>query len=478
VNTTYLYLKNSFFSKILLLVIIINIAACGDSENGDNVSLSLPAESSATREHTAIPGLLEKIKERGKLIVITTNTPTTYYFDRDNQPTGPEYDMTQAYAKALQIDVEYKIYDSTAEVLDALRNREGDVAAAGLTVTDKRNVEFSFGQPYQETNEYLVCHRDVKRIKNKSDLASVEIVVAAASSYIDTIKTYQNISWSEAENVSTVKLMEQVADKKIECTISDSTLFNIERRYHTELQKKYTLTKASNFAWAINKHNDDLLDSINAWLEAYKENNNLTYTQEKYYGFVQIFDYVDTHKFLDRTKTRLPPYKDFFIDAAKQNDIAPSLLAAQSYQESHWNRKAKSPTGVRGIMMLTQPVAKSLGVTNRLHAKQNIYAGAKFQAKMKKMVEHVDEPGRSWLALAAYNVGRGHFRDAQSLARKLGKNPDHWHDMKEVLPLLADKKYYKDLRYGYARGNEPVRYVTRIRNYDSLLNQHVVGGLN
>jgi membrane-bound lytic murein transglycosylase F len=386
--------------------------------------------------------------------------------------------MTQAYAKALQVDVEYKVYDSTAEVLDALRNNEGDIAAAGLTVTDKRSVEFSFGDPYQETNEYLVCHRDVNRINNESDLASVEIVVAADSSYIDSIKTYQNARWSAAKNISTVKLMQQVADKIIECTISDSTLFDIERRYHTELQKKYTLTKKSNLAWAVNKNNEELLASINAWIEAYKENNNLTYTQEKYYGFVQIFDYVDTHKFLKRVKTRLPQYKDFFIDAAKKNNIAPSLLAAQSYQESHWNRKAKSPTGVRGIMMLTQPVAKSLGVTNRLNAEQNIYAGAKFQAKMKKMVEHVDEPGRSWLALAAYNVGRGHFRDAQALARKLGKNPDHWHDMKEVLPLLAEKKYYKDLRYGYARGNEPVRYVTRIRNYDSLLNQHFVGGLN
>jgi membrane-bound lytic murein transglycosylase F len=472
------YLKNSFSSKILLLAITMIVVACGESDNDDNISLASPAESDVIHDHTAIPDLLEEIKERGKLIVITTNTPTTYYFDRDNQPTGPEYDMTQAYAKALQVDVEYKIYDSIAEVLDALRNKEGDIAAAGLTVTDKRSVEFSFGGSYQQTNEYLVCHRNVQRINNKSDLATVEIVVAADSSYIDSINTYKDIKWSEAENISTVKLMEQVAEKKIECTISDSILFDIERRYHTELQRKYTLTKESTLAWAVNKHNDDLLNSINDWLKSYRENNELTYTQEKYYGFVQIFDYVDTHKFLDRAKTRLPQYKDYFIDAAKLNDIAPSLLAAQSYQESHWNRKAKSPTGVRGIMMLTQPVAKSLGVTNRLHAKQNIYAGAKFQAKMKKMVKHVDEPGRSWLALAAYNVGRGHFRDAQALARKLGKNPDHWHDMKAVLPLLAEKKYYKDLRYGYARGNEPVRYVTRIRNYDSLLNQHIVGGLN
>jgi membrane-bound lytic murein transglycosylase F len=123
-------------------------------------------------------------------------------------------------------------------------------------------------------------------------------------------------------------------------------------------------------------------------------------------------------------------------------------------------------------MMLTQPVAKSLGVTNRLHAEQNIYAGAKFHAKMKKMVDHVDEPDRTWLALAAYNIGRGHFRDAQKLARKLGKDPDIWAEMKQVLPLLSDKKYYKDLRYGYARGSEPVSYVTRIRSYNELLYDH------
>jgi membrane-bound lytic murein transglycosylase F len=146
------------------------------------------------------------------------------------------------------------------------------------------------------------------------------------------------------------------------------------------------------------------------------------------------------------------------------------LLAAQSYQESHWNPKAKSPTGVRGIMMLTQPVAKSLGVTSRLDAKQNIFAGARYHAKMKKMfVDDVHEPDRTWMALAAYNVGRGHFHDAQALARKLGKNPHLWIDMKEVLPLLSEKQYYKDLKYGYARGNEPVQYVTRIREYDDIL---------
>ncbi|NNJ98097.1 MAG: hypothetical protein HKP12_13165 [Gammaproteobacteria bacterium] len=92
---------------------------------------------------------------------------------------------------------------------------------------------------------------------------------------------------------------------------------------------------------------------------------------------------------------------------------------------------------------------------------------------MKNMFdESVTEPDRTWLALAAYNVGRGHFRDAQGLAVKLGKNPNLWLDMKGVLPLLSVKDYYKDLTYGYARGNEPVQYVKRIRDYDDILERH------
>lgn len=463
---------NKFTVVFLSFILHANIVACDSADNVTSASLLLPGVKESTeREQIPVVSSLEKIIQGGKLIVLTTNYPTTYYYDRDNQLTGPEYDMTQSFANSLQLEVEYKVYDSTKAVLNALRQNEGDFAAAALTVTAKRKKEFDFGPVYQQTNEYLVCHRSKKTIKNDKDLNGLDIVVAADSSYIESIKDYPEVSWTASQHLNTTNLIKQVAEKKIECTISDSILYNIERRYYTEIQNKYTLARESELAWIVNKHNEDLLKAINHWFEQYKE-DDLAYMLEKYYGYVEIFDYVDTHKFLKRVKTRLPEYKDFFIDAANKNDLEASLLAAQSYQESHWDRKAKSPTGVRGIMMLTQPVAKSLGVTNRLHAEQNIYAGAKFQAKMKKMVKQVDEPDRSWLALAAYNIGRGHFRDAQSLARKLNKNPDHWHDMKEILPLLSQKKYYKDLRYGYARGNEPVRYVTRIRGYDGLLHKH------
>ncbi|MCK5665797.1 MAG: transporter substrate-binding domain-containing protein, partial [Thiotrichaceae bacterium] len=132
---------------------VLLLTSCGQGEDDGDISLSLPDGSSSLREQVLLPTSLERIKSRGELIIITTNTPTTYYFDRDNQLVGPEYDMTQAFAASLQVDVVYKVYDSVAEVLQALRDNEGDIAAAGLTVTDGRKIEFSFSSSYQKTNE-------------------------------------------------------------------------------------------------------------------------------------------------------------------------------------------------------------------------------------------------------------------------------------------------------------------------------------
>jgi len=367
-------------------------------------------------------GLLDRIIKNNELVVLTTNQPTTYYIDREDNPTGPEYDMTRAFAQSLGVEASYIEYDSTEAVLEALRKGEGDIAAAGLTITSDREVEFGFGPVYMDVSEYLVCHRDAAFANAIEDLKGLEIVLPTATSYVDTLyKQYPGIDWSLNDNLLTPELLEKVRSKEIECTISDSTVFDISRRYYPEISVKFILQEGSRLAWMYAKNNPRLDSAIRQWFTEYQDSGEYAQIIEKYYGHIDVFDYVDIQKFKRRIKNRLPKYRDMFIKAAKKNGISPALLAAQSYQESHWNPRAKSPTGVRGIMMLTQPVAKSLGVTSRLDARQNIDAGAKYHAKMKNMFDDVKEPDRSWMALAAYNVGRGHFRDAQGLAVKLGK---------------------------------------------------------
>jgi len=121
-------------------------------------------------------------------------------------------------------------------------------------------------------------------------------------------------------------------------------------------------------------------------------------------------------------------------------------------------------------MMLTQAAAKDLGIEDRLDPVQSILGGARYIERMRaKIPERIAEPDRTWLALAAYNVGYGHLEDARILTQKNGGDADKWIDVKKNLPLLSQKKWFKQTRYGYARGREPVRYVENIRSYYDIL---------
>ena len=182
----------------------------------------------------------------------------------------------------------------------------------------------------------------------------------------------------------------------------------------------------------------------------------------------------EKRRFYHHIETRLPQYRRQFEEVAQAYGISWTLLAAQAYQESRWDRHAVSPTGVKGLMMLTRDTASSLGIRNRLDPTKSIEGGARyFQSLEKRLPRRIGKVDRIWIALAAYNVGMGHVKDAQRLARRMGKNPHSWNDLKTMLPLLAQKPYYKTLQYGYARGWEPVRYVKRIRAYHALLEHHL-----
>lgn len=186
----------------------------------------------------------------------------------------------------------------------------------------------------------------------------------------------------------------------------------------------------------------------------------------------KILSPYDRKMFFKHLRIRFPRYEEHFLNAAQEHDLPWKLLASQAYQESHWNRRARSPTGVRGIMMLTRRTAASLGIRNRLDPMKSIHGGAEYLAIMEKRIpDAVPIPDRRFFALAAYNVGLGHMNDARTLALKRSKNPNRWQDMMQVLPLLSQKKYYRSLRYGYARGQEPVTYVQRIRAYQVLLDE-------
>lgn len=418
---------------------------------------------------------LDQIREDGRIVVLTRNSPSSYYVDRHGQPEGPEADLVTAFAESIGVEVEFRVLPTVDALLNALEAGEGDFAAAGLTVLDARRERFRFGPPYHQVTQQVVCRRRGSTPESVEELVGLDLEVIASSSYAARLEQLRDnrhpeLEWEETYRKTTEQLLRDVWARRIDCTVADSTIVDINRRYFPELTAPFNLSRAQQLAWALPWQRADVADAMEDWLETFRDEDRLAQWREEHYGFFEVFDYINTRTLIRRLDERFPKFREPFYAAAREHGLPPTLLAAQGYQESHWNPRAKSPTGVRGIMMLTLVTAQEMGVENRLDPRQSIHGGAKYLARMRaRLPDSVTDPDRMWLALAAYNVGWGHLLDARKLAEDLGLNPDHWRELKVVFPRLSDPDFYEDLKYGYARGTEPVRYVQRIREYRHII---------
>ncbi len=423
---------------------------------------------------------LDAIRKAGRLRVITRNAATTWYENHEGEPEGFEYELTRAFAAELGVAVEFIARDGVPRALEALGRREGHLAAAGITATPLRSETFRFSAPYQHVQQQVVCHGNVRadRMREPGDLSRVRVTVPKDTSYDQRltalVDAWPDLRWETTTDRYTEELLRDVAEKRIDCTVADSNLVAVHQRFFLDLRPAFALGGEESLAWAFNRDQPALAQAAGDFLKRYAGSGQLQRLLDKYYGHLQTFDPHDTRVFLDRVRTRLPKCRNLFERAGARFGFSWRLLAAVAYQESQWNPQAESPTGVRGMMMLTRRTADSLGVKNRLSAQQSIFAGAKhLRDLVNRQPAFLDDETRLWMALASYNVGYLHLRDARALAVVLEKDPNSWSDLETVLPLLSQPKYYRRLAHGYARGWEPVIYVKRVRNYRDLLERHV-----
>jgi len=415
---------------------------------------------------------IEQIQKRGVLKVITRNSPTTYYESADGL-AGVEFELAEAFAKSLGVKAEYSVNDNLKEIIEAVNSGEADLAAAGLTVTAERKKQLRFAPSYQTITSKLVFKQGKIWPRNIAQLNG-ELRVVAHSSYSQELlrlkPTHPSLHWSETTEHTAEELLMMVLDETIDYTIVDSTELSLNRRFHPELAVAFTLGEPQSLAWALAPSDDySLFSKAIDFFGQQRARGYIAQLHEKYYGHVEKFDYVGARKFHQATERELANFKDWFVESAS-DDLDWRLLAAISYQESHWKPKARSPTGVRGMMMLTLKTAKQLGISNRLDPEQSITGGAEYLRKVKSRVpKRIQEPDRTWLALAGYNVGWAHVEDARIITQEQGSDPDKWVDVKERLPLLQKSRWYKKTKHGYARGSEPVHYVDNIRRYYDVL---------
>ena len=439
--------------------------------------VNLFSENNSTQKTKRLaPDLLAKIKAKNSLEVIMVNGPTTY-FEGAMGREGFEYILMQKFAEYLGVELKLHVVSTVNEALQLTENGQGEVTSGALSKTKQRTEDFVFGPSYFSVKEQVVCHQKMIRRhafpRSVADLVGLDIIVGKGTSYEQTLKALQaelpKLSFKVLDQ-SSEDLLRMIDDGKADCSVVDSNIFAVNNRYFPALRKAFSVSETKELAWILREDEDRLNAALDEWLNSLERSGEMARLVDHYYSYTNSFNYVNLTAFHKRLKSRLPKYKKIFMQAGEKYNFPWTMLAAQSYQESHWDRLAKSPTGVRGMMMLTLPTAKEMGVKYRLNATQSINGGAKYFSKvLKRISDDVKGVDRYKFAYAAYNVGMGHIIDARALARKLGKDPNTWKDLKVVLPLLSKKKYYKDLKYGYARGQEPVDYVEAIYEYHVIL---------
>ena len=389
----------------------------------------------------------------------------------DNSPGAElELQLVTLFAKQLQANIKL-LPLSQDKILPSLLANKAHIAAAGLRSNGQVGVEF--GTSYQTVREQIVCGG--KPPRRLEELVSREIAVLAGSSQQaalrETKQKIPNLRWEVRDDQTVIDLLAEVSEDKLECAIANEEQLALARNFNARLNSTLDIAPPSRLAWAFSPDRDEaLFAEAQKFFAQIKQDGTLRRLLDRFYGHNERLGPVDAVAFKTKIHTVLPHFRYLFEEAATLTGIDWRLLAAIGYQESHWNPLATSRTNVRGIMMLTEDTADRMSVTNRLDARQSIMAGARYVQLLKEQLPlRIDEPDRTWLALAAYNQGYGHLEDARVLAVKSGLNPDIWSDVKKVMPLLAQPLYYQELKYGHARGGEAVVFVETVRlHYDIL----------
>jgi membrane-bound lytic murein transglycosylase F len=419
---------------------------------------------------------LQRILERGELRFITRNAPSTYYIGRDG-PTGFEFDLAQGLAEELGVELVVKQAFRLDEIFAALRRGEADIAGAGLSLTSERRQAFASSIPYATQNPQVIYKAGQRRPRSLAELAGLRVAVMADSSHESLLarlhrEGQEDLAWDAIATSDVMELLVRVRDDLDDVAVVDSRDFLLQQRLVPRLDVAFNLEVDRDIVWfmAAQSRDSALLAKVNDYLSRQHENGRLAALTTRHFQRDEDISRIDSQTFVGNMRSDLRHYRGLIEHVAREHQMPWELLAAISYQESHWDPQATSRTGVRGMMMLTLPTAEEMGVADRTDPEQSLRGGARyFKSLRRRLPEDIFEPDRTWLALAAYNIGMAHLEDARVLTERRGGDPHLWRDVMEALPLLEESQYYRNLKYGYARGLEAVRYVQNIRHYYDIL---------
>lgn len=416
---------------------------------------------------------LAQIRARGTLRVVTLSEPSSYY-PGAHGPQGFEYRLASAFAQQLGVKLQIEPVLDASAMRAALLAGRADLAAAQISADERW---LAAGRPtiaYGESTQLVVRARDEAHARTVPELRGTRVVVESDSPQARWLRAVRDsglpqLTWRELSPAEADPL-ELLESGQADYAVVDARDFDFARHLYPDVSVAFALPRARPLQWVVRADAPDLAAAADGFLSAARDSGLLASIAQRAGAESLQFDYLEALRFRQDIARRLPALQALFQQAAQLTGLDWRLIAAVGYQESKWQMQAVSSDGARGIMMLTSVAASRIGVADRDNLSENVLGGARYLAEVIRTIpRHVPEPDRTWLALAAYNVGYGHLEDARVLTQKLGKNPDSWQDVREQLPLLAEQQWYQQARRGYARGTEPAHFVEQVRQYLAVL---------
>ena len=422
-------------------------------------------------------------KKTGVLIAVVRLGPASWFPGPEGTPVGFDHDLLVRFAAEHKLTLEIVEADSAAALLAKVGASDVHIGAGGLyppaAATKEQpapehsaNVLWTSG--YLAVEPVLIYSVDGFRPKSWKDLEGATVAYVDGTgidAQLDAVRVaHPEMEWQPLPLPSADALIAQVSEGQIDYAVVPSIDAAVARNIYLDFDVAFPAGPKRDLAWAVAPRQRKLREDLDAFFAKARKDGLLARLTERYFTHPRQVQRIDAGIFQGRMKSVLPDYRRMFEDAQAASGIDWRLLAALAYQESQWNPFATSETGVRGFMQITEDTAKRLGITDLLDPRANILGAAKYLADLNhKLPARIQEPDRTWLALAAFNIGPGHLEDARILAQRQKLNPDLWSDVKKALPLLALPEYYATARLGYARGGMPVMLVDRTRAYYDIL---------
>ncbi|MEE4355506.1 MAG: transporter substrate-binding domain-containing protein [Desulfococcaceae bacterium] len=419
-------------------------------------------------------GDLDRLRELGVIRVLVSYSKTGFFIN-EGKMHGFEHDLLTEYENYLNRISNKKgrkikvIFIPTPFdlLIPALAEGKGDIAAAGLTVTEERKKSVNFTSPYiSDVHEVAVLHKDVKDISSIENLSRRDVHVRKNSSYVSHLKELNTKLQKKGlapvkiqsgnEALVTEDILEMVNAGVMKMTVTDQHIAEAWAGVlpNIRVRRDLVVNQGGDIAWAVRKDAPLLLKNLNTFIRENKKGSRLgNILFKRYYRNSKwIYNPVE-----EQERGRLEKLRGLFEKYAEKYGFDWLALAALAYQESHLNHHRKSHRGAVGIMQIRPQTAadKNVNIKNINKLENNIHAGVKYLAYLRDNYftdPDISPSARVDFAWAAYNAGPNKIKKLRTIAEKRGYDPNRWffnteHIAAEII------------------GAETVNYVANINKY-------------